>query len=422
MPPKRKAAEIVEAGSDSGRVLHFLRCHEKSSDKFYELSTAGSRVTIRYGRNGTQGATVIKDFDDSTDALAFVASTLTEKLKKGYVEEAVAEESSVPPPAAVTSTPTSAPAPTPTMAAKDSPQGNSDTAEATNVASATYLECVEGTSSKFYEIIVSGDKVSIRYGRIGTDGVKSEKEFKGNASAAAKFVEKTVAEKEKKGYVRAEPMAAGHFKPYTACNQEFRADRATVHLFSQEESNDDNEDGDGEDDEGDEESDGGKPTVCNSMNKKDLAKLRPYLRRGDLLENVAESGYRSSGLYMYDGKNVTHLGDDLDDYGCIHKDYVIYKEFNPHYWDFSTMNVHNLLVPDRDYTSACWHSGDYPCAYVYAPAIKAAVDLKVHFQGVDYPITEDFKAWVDSDPDPEEGGEFAYVGEPDDYILVGLVY
>lgn len=426
MPPKRKAGEIVDA-NDLKRdgVLHFLHFKEKSSDKFYELSISGTRVTSRYGRNGTQGATVFKDFANVDEALEFVAVTLAEKVRKGYVEEESAE----------TAVEHQKNAPTPTATASndsnlihDDDLPDKDSSKATTGESnSAYLECTEGGSSKFYEIIRNNDKVSIRYGRIGTDGVKSDKEFKGDTLAAAKFFEKTVAEKAKKGYVAAQRTIAGQAKTYIACNQEFRADRATIHLFSQKEDNnkgDDGDDDDGDDEEdggGDDKGDGESPEIYN-MNKKILAKLRPYLRRGDLLENVTESGYRSSGLYMYDGKNVTHLGDDLDDYGCIHKDYVIYKEFNPHYWHFSTMNVHNLLVPDRNYTNAGWHSGDYPCAYVYAPAIKAAVNLKVHFQGEDYPITGDFKAWVETDPDTEESGEFAYVGEPDDYVLVGLVY
>lgn len=424
MPPKRKAAECMDANSAGEGVLHFLRCQEKSSDKFYELSIEGNRVTSRYGRNGTNGATVFKDFDSRADALTFVASTLSEKLKKGYVEEEQAATGS-PKPAA----PTTAPAPAPAQQAEPNalvpealPLSAIDKADSGNPqdtvtgSDTTYLECVEKGSSKFYEIIRTGDKVSIRYGRISTDGVQSDKEFSGDVAAAVKFVEKTVAEKVKKGYKQAEAAVAGQAKAFTACNQEFRADRATIHLFSQEEANDEGSDG------GDEEEDDGDSPGIYKMDKKSFQKLRPYLRRGDLLENVLESGYRSSGLYIYDGKNVTHLGDDLDDYGCMHKSYVIYKEFNPHYWDFSSMNVHNLLVPETDHTSAGWHSGDYPCAYVYAPAIKAAVDLKVHFHGVDYPIEADFKAWVDSDPDPEEAGEFAYVGVPDDYILVGLVY
>jgi predicted DNA-binding WGR domain protein len=63
-----------------------------------------------------------------------------------------------------------------------------------------YLVCNEGTSNKFYEVSRNQDKVMIRYGRIGTDGVSSNKEFGGDIIAAEKFVTKTIHEKTKKGY------------------------------------------------------------------------------------------------------------------------------------------------------------------------------------------------------------------------------
>ena len=54
-------------------------------------------------------------------------------------------------------------------------------------------------SKKFWEVEVKGKKVFVRYGRIGSDGVKTVKEFPDNATAI-KFAEKSLAEKIKKGY------------------------------------------------------------------------------------------------------------------------------------------------------------------------------------------------------------------------------
>lgn len=62
-----------------------------------------------------------------------------------------------------------------------------------------YLECKEGNSDKFYEIIQRNLKVSLRYGRCGADGVTSEKSFSSLAEANT-FVDKTAIEKRKKGY------------------------------------------------------------------------------------------------------------------------------------------------------------------------------------------------------------------------------
>ncbi len=67
--------------------------------------------------------------------------------------------------------------------------------------SKTYLELSqdEGTAHKFYEVVVDGKKMTIRYGRIGTDGTKSEKEF-ASEEAAQKEATKKINSKKKKGY------------------------------------------------------------------------------------------------------------------------------------------------------------------------------------------------------------------------------
>ena len=68
----------------------------------------------------------------------------------------------------------------------------------------TYLELSEdgGGSHKFYEVLVDGTKVSIRYGRIGDSGQKQEQKCK-NAAEAQAFAAKKIAEKKKKGYEEA---------------------------------------------------------------------------------------------------------------------------------------------------------------------------------------------------------------------------
>ena len=56
-------------------------------------------------------------------------------------------------------------------------------------------------SKKFWEVEVVGKKVFSRYGRIGSQGTKTVKEFPDKAAAIA-FAEKSLAEKVKKGYSR----------------------------------------------------------------------------------------------------------------------------------------------------------------------------------------------------------------------------
>ena len=61
-------------------------------------------------------------------------------------------------------------------------------------------EFTSGTSNKFWEVGVAGKKVTARYGKIGTDGQTSLKEFDTPAAAKA-HADKKVAEKVKEGYV-----------------------------------------------------------------------------------------------------------------------------------------------------------------------------------------------------------------------------
>src|SRR5689334_21203324 len=60
-------------------------------------------------------------------------------------------------------------------------------------------ELVEGKSSKFWEVDVQGANLTVRFGRIGTNGQTLTKSFS-NADAAAKEREKLVREKAGKGY------------------------------------------------------------------------------------------------------------------------------------------------------------------------------------------------------------------------------
>jgi uncharacterized protein (TIGR02996 family) len=60
-------------------------------------------------------------------------------------------------------------------------------------------EFSEGTSNKFWEIELEGSSFTTRYGRIGTDGQETTKDFKSPAEAK-KAYDKLIAEKEKKGY------------------------------------------------------------------------------------------------------------------------------------------------------------------------------------------------------------------------------
>jgi DNA ligase 1 len=67
-------------------------------------------------------------------------------------------------------------------------------------SSKRYFEFVEGTSSKFWEISTEGNDVTVRFGRIGTNGQSKTKSFS-DATALQRHVDELIEEKTGKGYV-----------------------------------------------------------------------------------------------------------------------------------------------------------------------------------------------------------------------------
>ena len=65
---------------------------------------------------------------------------------------------------------------------------------------ALYFELIEGSSAKFWEITLGGASFVTRYGKIGSGGQKTLKEFASEAQAKSEH-DKLVIEKTKKGYV-----------------------------------------------------------------------------------------------------------------------------------------------------------------------------------------------------------------------------
>lgn len=81
--------------------------------------------------------------------------------------------------------------------------GNSNSSKSIELTEATtmarHFEFVEGSSSKFWEVSASGNDVTVRFGKIGTQGQTQTKTFD-DATMAQKHAEKLVGEKTKKGY------------------------------------------------------------------------------------------------------------------------------------------------------------------------------------------------------------------------------
>ena len=183
---------------------------EGTSNKFWEITLEGASFTTRYGKIGTDGQVTLKEFDSPDKAKKEYEKLVAEKEKKGYElvsggGKAAPAKAAAPPPAKKAAKPSfddegddeDAP-----PKAKAAPAKAAAPAPAKKAASggARRFEFVEGTSSKFWEIQLEGSSFTTRYGKIGTDGQVTLKEFD-SADKAQKEYDKLVAEKTKKGYV-----------------------------------------------------------------------------------------------------------------------------------------------------------------------------------------------------------------------------
>ena len=80
-PTKSAAPPPTSAG------LRRFELVEGKSAKFWEISTSGSDVTVRFGRLGTNGQTQTKTFGDAAAAQRHADKLIEEKTEKGYVEQ-----------------------------------------------------------------------------------------------------------------------------------------------------------------------------------------------------------------------------------------------------------------------------------------------------------------------------------------------
>lgn len=81
--PKAKKGEESMASAATKRRFEFS---EGSSNKFWEISVAGSDVTVRFGRIGTNGQAQTKKLPDAAAATKHADKLIAEKLGKGYTE------------------------------------------------------------------------------------------------------------------------------------------------------------------------------------------------------------------------------------------------------------------------------------------------------------------------------------------------
>ena len=195
VPPKH----VIQTTSTSSNVnTTYLECKEGTSDKFYEISQNGLNVTTTYGRRGTTGLASMQTFDSQSKADAFVAKTLREKRNKGYNDAINGSSPNIIVKVAVVKSKAKAK----TKQSDDNSETfESDNEDEDNNANGIlyYLEFVEGSSDKFYQILHNNKSVTITYGRRSTSGTASITEYK-SAKEATTAVNKLLREKRNKGY------------------------------------------------------------------------------------------------------------------------------------------------------------------------------------------------------------------------------
>src|SRR5450755_1882071 len=177
---------------------------EGSSNKFWEINLSGKSFTTTYGKIGTSGQTTIKSWKDNAEAKTQHDKLIAEKSKKGYelvgggkskapVDDDEDEDDD-------DEDEEEAPAPKKKLAAKPAakvaakPAAKPAAKAAAAPTGTRHFEFSEGSSNKFWEITLSGTDVKTKYGKIGTAGQQTLKEF-GDAAAAKKEYDKLVHEK-----------------------------------------------------------------------------------------------------------------------------------------------------------------------------------------------------------------------------------
>jgi len=67
-------------------MKHYFELSNGTSAKFWEISTNGNEVTVRFGRIGTEGQTQVKTLADAIEVAKHVNKLIRAKTAKGYRE------------------------------------------------------------------------------------------------------------------------------------------------------------------------------------------------------------------------------------------------------------------------------------------------------------------------------------------------
>jgi predicted DNA-binding WGR domain protein len=138
--------------------------------RIWEVIHQGREVMQRFGAAASM-LSKAQSFASVAEAESAVAELIADKVEDGFVERGLVATPKV-------ETPLPAPART---------DGR------------RYFEFVEGTSSKFWETWVEGTRMTARYGKIGSQGTMTIKDYPDEVGAR-KAMDKAIGEKVSKGY------------------------------------------------------------------------------------------------------------------------------------------------------------------------------------------------------------------------------
>jgi predicted DNA-binding WGR domain protein len=82
-----KSEPAAAAGPPVTKGLRMFEFVEGTSSKFWEIGVDGARTTVRFGRIGTPGQSLTKEFASPADAARDADRLVREKLAKGYKEK-----------------------------------------------------------------------------------------------------------------------------------------------------------------------------------------------------------------------------------------------------------------------------------------------------------------------------------------------
>jgi predicted DNA-binding WGR domain protein len=86
-PPEALAEKAPVRSDDAKETVRSLHFEQGGSQKFWRASVRGNELTVTFGRKGSNGQSLLKQFESNDRALKEMEKLVTEKTRKGYLAE-----------------------------------------------------------------------------------------------------------------------------------------------------------------------------------------------------------------------------------------------------------------------------------------------------------------------------------------------